>query len=242
MSWLSPRLSPRLSFKWICTPSAGLRLSARRLAIFLSRAPNSKRPLPKKTWPKQTGPKRIAFILGTVLACVLMADGLFIRAKAVLADGLLLSAWHQAQASGAPVKPWPWADTAPVARLSLPGNKKTQIILAGTSGEAMAFAPGLMEGGPPIGEPGLSIITAHRDTHFAGLDRLERGDLIKVEDLTGREFTFKVNETRIVQAIASGLSFEAPTPRLALVTCYPLSALRPGPLRYVVLAELTSVN
>ncbi len=44
--------------------------------------------------------------------------------------------------TGAPVKPWPWADTHPVARLIAPAQDADVLVLAGASGRTLAFGPG----------------------------------------------------------------------------------------------------
>ena len=46
-----------------------------------------------------------------------VAGGVWIHAKAVLAQILLERAWQQTRDGGERVRPWPWADTWPVARL-----------------------------------------------------------------------------------------------------------------------------
>ncbi len=50
-----------------------------------------------------------------------LAGGLWIDAKALLAQRLISVAWERTLIAGeAGVKPWPWADTWPVARLQVP--------------------------------------------------------------------------------------------------------------------------
>ena len=166
-----------------------------------------------------------------------VGHGLWIEAKAVLAQHLLERAWTQARADGAAVKPWPWADIWPVARIEAPRIGARAVVLSGVSGEALAFGPGHMAGTPPPGGPGTSIIAGHRDTHFRFLEELRAGDELIVEIADGRTVRFVVVETGVVDARASGLDHDGP-PRLALVTCWPFDAVAPGgPERYVVLAE-----
>ena len=45
-----------------------------------------------------------------------LSDGLWIQAKAWLARGLIAHAWSRTLQGEARAKPWPWADTWPVAR------------------------------------------------------------------------------------------------------------------------------
>jgi sortase A len=136
------------------------------------------------------------------------------------------------------VKPWAWADTWPVARISVPRLGRSAIVLAGASGQALAFGPGHLERTPDAGEEGTAIYSAHRDTHFAFLADVAIGDEIRVTRRDGREFRFRVTGTSVVRFDASGLDPSAEGRRLALVTCWPLDGKFFGPLRYVVHAEL----
>lgn len=170
-----------------------------------------------------------------------LGHGLYIEAKAVLAQHLLNRAWTQtlADQDGQPGthKPWPWADTWPVAKLELPRLHSSTIVLAGASGEAMAFGPGHLAGTPAPGDPGTSVIAAHRDTHFAAIKDLEPGDEIRVTRADGTHYLFRVSHMRVVRAGASGIDPYAGGQTLALVTCYPFGATKQGPLRYVVIAN-----
>jgi sortase A len=91
-----------------------------------------------------------------------------------------------------------------------------------------------------LGARGTAVIAAHRDTQFRYLRDVKNGDRIVVETANGEHSTFRVVETRIVRADASGLDPTDGGPtgaRLALVTCYPFDGVLRGPLRYVVLAD-----
>ena len=160
------------------------------------------------------------------------------HAKALLAQHLLESSWADTVSTGQKTKPWPWADTTPVARLRVPSLDQDMIVLAGGSGRTLAFAPGHVDGTPRPGAPGLSVIGGHRDTHFRMLQDLTPGTEILVDDARGAEHTFKVVETRIVDARHTRLDPIDAEPSLALVTCWPFDAIAPGgPMRYLVIAE-----
>ena len=178
--------------------------------------------------------------LAAVLAAAglwLMSDGLYIRAKAVVAQVLLERAWSETLETQSPVKPWRWADTWPVARIEAPRLGKSAIVLNSVSGQALAFGPGLMEGGPRPGEPGLAIVSAHRDTHFRFLKDIAIGDEIVVTVDDGAEMRFAIQETGIVEAGNSGLYQHGDAAQLALVTCWPFDAKMRGAKRFVALAE-----
>ena len=179
----------------------------------------------------------------TFTGVVLVAWSAYIPAKAALAQALLERAWDRTVAQSSAHKPWPWADTWPVAKISVPRLSASAIVLHSASGQAMAFGPGLMVEAAAIGASGTSVIAAHRDTHFRFLKDLDPGDLVEVTTADGTERRFAVTATKIVHAEASGLNpalSGASGSTLALVTCYPFDAITQGPLRYVVFADLVT--
>jgi sortase A len=181
----------------------------------------------------------IVLLGGAGLAC--FGSGVYIYAKAGLAQVLLHSAWVRTLESGTAAKPWPWADTYPVARLIAPAQDTDMLVLSGASGRTLAFGPGHLSGSANPGEPGNSVITAHRDTHFRFLQRLASGDTLVVEGRNGTRRHFLVRTTYVADFRALNIPRDTPQPTLTLVTCFPFDAINPGgPLRYVVVAEATS--
>lgn len=167
-----------------------------------------------------------------------IGQGAYIYAKAVLAQHLLRQAWRATQLGEVAVKPWSWADTYPVARLTAPKQGVDLIVLAGASGRTLAFGPGHVEGTPLPGTTGNSVLSAHRDTHFAFLQHLHRGDALMVESANGKKTRYTVQATRIVDQNDVSVMRSSNAEQLTLVTCYPFDAVRPGgPLRYVVSAS-----
>jgi sortase A len=177
-----------------------------------------------------------AVLIATGLA--LAGQGLFIHAKAALAQILLAQAFERSLATGTPVKPWPWFDSWPVARIEVPRLGKQAIALAQASGQALAFGPGHVAGTPVAGERGTAIYAAHRDTHFAFLGHLRRGDEIRVTRRDGAAFIYRVTATSVVRFDASGIDPHASGRHLVLATCWPLDAVRHGTERFIVEAEL----
>ncbi|MFC6634729.1 class GN sortase [Microbulbifer taiwanensis] len=165
----------------------------------------------------------------------------WLLAKAELAQVLISDAWAEQLQSGSEVKPWPWADTWPVAKLQL-YRQEPLIVLAGGSGQALAFGPGLLETSGAPGQPRTTVIAAHRDTHFGDLGELEPGAPIQLQDSRGRWHSYRVSETRVVDSGREQLPIFA-VPGLLLVTCYPFDAIDAGgPLRYLVYAEYLGVS
>jgi sortase A len=172
------------------------------------------------------------------MSIALAAHAAWMPAKAALAQHLLATSWSAARADGQPHRPWPWADTHPVARLHMPRLGVSQVVLAGDAGRMLAFGPGWAEASAaPGSDRGTTIISGHRDSHFGWLSDLRAGDTVELESAHGpRRYT--VASTRVVDSRTHGLGTDADG--LVLVTCYPFDALAPGgPLRYVVSLDPT---
>lgn len=164
--------------------------------------------------------------------------GVYIQAKAWLAQRLLLYAWERAEQGESQPRPWSWADTWPVARLQVERLGIDQILLAGASGRTLAFGPGHLTGTARPGTPGHSLVSGHRDTHFAFLRELVPGDQLRVLLPDGRTRSYAVAGSGVYHRDQLWLLDQPELDRLTLVTCYPFDAVHPGgPLRYVVQAE-----
>lgn len=169
--------------------------------------------------------------------------GLYIHAKAMLAQVLIKQAWAGVQEKGGAMPPWPWADTSPVARLTVPSLDIDQIVLAGASGRTLAFGPGHMNGTPMPGASGTSVISAHRDTHFSFLKDIKVGDTVLMAGTDRTNLTYRVTDIRVVNSETTGIETAGDGPRVALVTCYPFDTVETGgPLRYVVFADAEPVE
>jgi sortase A len=168
-----------------------------------------------------------------------LGQGTYIQAKAWLAQALIKQAWARTLEGEAQAKPWPWADTWPVARIMLPGRDIERFVLAGANGRSIAFGPGHVFGTPLPGETGNSVIGAHRDTHFAFLRDLQPGEEIVVEKSVGGTRRYRVTGAEVVDKSETRvLAQRLGESRLTLITCYPFDTLRAGgPLRYVVTAQ-----
>lgn len=182
--------------------------------------------------------------LAALMLCLLAVglwqiwEGSWIYAKAGLAQFLLQQAWSRTLAGETNAKPWPWADTRPVARLIVPGLGIDQIVLEGAYGRTLAFGPGYVESSAYPGSSGTTILTGHRDTHFAFLQHLELGDRLTLQTENGSLRSFRVRERRIVDHRTASISIRRDEPSLVLITCYPFDTPIPGgPLRFVITAE-----
>lgn len=167
-----------------------------------------------------------------------LSGAALIKAKAWLAPVLIEQAWLQTlEDGGKPVKPWLWADTWPVARLRAPAQQVDLLVLAGDSGNALAFGPGHATASSALGSAGLAVIGGHRDTHFAFLQDVVPGAPLQLELPDGSLREYRVQATRVADASRELLPVNVDAEQLLLVTCYPFEALTAnGPLRYVVSA------
>ena len=172
-----------------------------------------------------------------------IGEGSWIYAKARLAQLLLQRAWNRALAGEVAPKPWPWADTWPVARLIVPGQHVDLIVLEGAYGRTLAFGPASVESGAQPGTQGTAIITGHRDTHFAFLKHVESGERIGLQSADGHFHLYRVTDSRIVDSRRAVIPLTRSESALVLVTCYPFQTPIPGgPLRYVVTADLERIG
>ena len=186
--------------------------------------------------------KFMAKFLATLLlltGLLLVGNGAYMKAKASLAQVLLAHAWEKTLTGDTDARPWPWADITPAARLELPRLHASAIVLNGTSGQALAFGPGLMHGSAAPGQPGLTLLAGHRDSHFAFLQSARPGDALTLTGPDGVPHTYRLTETRVVDADASTLTPGGNGPAtLALTTCYPFGTLSPTTRRYVAVAQM----
>jgi sortase A len=187
--------------------------------------------------------RRAALIvaLGFALAgAAFLGQGVYIHAKATVAQALIRQAWGAARDGEREARPWPWADTHPVARLIVRELGVDQVVLAHASGRTLAFGPAQVDGGAEPGRPGATVLTGHRDTHFAFLKKLRPGDLAELELPNGAAHRYRVVDLAVMHADRARLpaAIETGGSWLVLATCWPFDALDPGtPWRYVVTAR-----
>ena len=163
------------------------------------------------------------------------SQGAYIYLKASLAQYLIRSSWQQSLNERADIKPWPWADTWPVARLIVPKLGVDVYVLAGDSGRTLAFGPGYRFGSAFPGDKGNTIVSAHRDTHFKFLKNLAVGDELILQNKRGVIKQFQVMDMKIVEVDNYTVSMQFDEAVLTLVTCYPFDAMLPGTRkRYIV--------
>src|SRR5438270_306646 len=203
-----------------------------------ARSPPSPQGRARDLFGKPAMPRLILPLLLAFAGFILLGQCSYIHAKALLAQILLERAFTETIATGHETKPWSWADTWPVARIEVRRIHASAIVLAGSSGQALAFGPGHVERTPDAGERGVAVYSAHRDTHFRFLRDVAIGDEIDVTRSDGRKFRYRADGTSVVRFDASGLDSLAGGYELVLSTCWPFDALTPGPDRYLLHATM----
>jgi sortase A len=170
------------------------------------------------------------------LAC--LAEATWLQLKPQLAQWLIARAWRAAERGASDARPWPWADTRPIARLVFEGRAARELfVLEGSSGRNLAFGPAHDPASVLPGERGNSVIAGHRDTSFRFLEAVRVGDRLRSER-RGRVTAFVVSDVRVADANASRIALASERARLTLTTCYPFDAIVPGgALRWVVTAD-----
>ncbi len=161
------------------------------------------------------------FLLLFLLALWQLGQAGLLAAKAWAAPILIERAWDRQLAEGGDQKPWPWADSFPVARLSVPDKGVTRYVLEGDNMRNLAFGPVLQpeEAGP--------LIYGHRDTHFRFLQDLSASDTLTFQLKDREETRWKVASRAIVAADELYISKSTSDTRLHLITCYPFDSFDP---------------
>jgi len=164
---------------------------------------------------------------------LMLAQALWIPLKAELAQWLIEQSWQEILNGDAQSRPWPWADTRPVAVLSIPAHGIRHLVLEGNSDRNLAFGPVFLDGSSNGRD---MVISGHRDTHFRFLATLQDGDRIQITTRHSTQW-FEVQEMEVVDSRHEELVIEPGLDRISLVTCFPFEILQTGgPLRYVVTA------
>lgn len=185
-------------------------------------------------------------VIGALLVVSLAVNSfqaVYIFAKAQLAQVLIAYSWQQQlNQNQANVPPWPWADTYTAAKLNVPRLNIEQYVLAGSSGNSLAFGPGWLIKSAAIGS-GTSIIAGHKDTHFKFLQHLKKGDTITAQARDGRIYSYTVSDASVVNIHNEALSVGDNEQSLILISCYPFNTVRSNNnLRYRIRAVASPVN
>jgi sortase A len=191
---------------------------------------------------------RIVTAAATLALCgtaVLLSREAAVAVKGRVAAVLIEAAWRARLRDGRPHRPWPWADFTPVGRLAAPRLGIDRPILSDATGRTLAFGLGQIGGGVAPGEPGLAAIAGHRNSWGGFLRDLEDGDELVLTGPGVGVRRYQVVERKVIERPSSGVwdwegrggAAWAGEDAIVLITCWPFDALRPGPLRYLVIGR-----
>jgi len=143
--------------------------------------------------------------------------------KAELSQQLISYSWHQSIDLQQKIKPWPWADTYPIAELLFERLDKNIVVLNGGDPTTLAFSAGAIapfnqaKGSQPF------VVAGHRDSHFSFLNEVIMNDIISLTDEHGQSQLYQVEAIDIVDASTGELPVLANGAHLVLITCYPFT-------------------
>lgn len=184
---------------------------------------------------------------------VLCIQACWLPAKAWLSQQLIKYSWQQSMAaqrhqpSGnksqikakVAIKPWPWADTFPIAELVFQRLDKSIVVLKGGDPTTLAFSAGAIA---PFNQTNVTkpfVVAGHRDSHFAFLQDIAMKDVISLIDAQGLAQLYQVQSIDILDASSGQLPLLADDASLVLITCYPFQGIgNDADERYVITAKL----
>lgn len=164
------------------------------------------------------------------------ADGLMFRASLGRRLDALLGRGARPLVSVAHASREQAAGSGLIGRLEIPRLELSEPVIEGTSGRALRRGIGHVKSTAFPGERGNVGLAGHRDSHFARLRDVAKGDLIRLDTPDGI-FAYRVTSIQIVDPGRADLLAQTGKPRLTLVTCYPFHWVGPAPQRYVVIAR-----
>jgi len=207
--------------------------------------------------------KLIATLL-LIIGCVLTIQASWLPAKAWVSQQLIQHSWQQAMAAQkrnqanlpsqkinneggiisqqVTIKPWPWADTFPIAELAFERLDKSIVVLNGGDPTTLAFSAGAIA---PFNQTHASkpfVVAGHRDSHFSFLEDIAMKDVISLTDAQGRDRLYQVERIDIVDASSGQMPLLADESNLVLITCYPFQGIgSDSDERYVITAKALSL-
>jgi len=195
--------------------------------------------------PRRTDARRLAG--GALVACGVLLIGFSAAqyARGELRAAALREEWEASRAHAAvrairagaftSLASYGFEPGAPVARLQIPRLDVDEIVVEGVGVEELNVGPGHLPGTALPGEPGNSVISAHRDRHFHALAGVEVGDTV-VTDVGAQRTRWVIVSRRVVKAGVPAL-FQTEGPTLTLTTCWPIRYFGPAPDRLIMTAR-----
>lgn len=125
-----------------------------------------------------------------------------------------------------------------IGSLTIPALNQQLPIVQGTDAEELKRGVGHFTQSVLPGEKDNCVLSAHRDTFFSQLGKLQVGDQLIMQTSAGT-FTYEVRGTRIVDKDDKTVIVPIDHAVLTLTTCYPFDYHGSAPDRYIISADLT---
>jgi sortase A len=158
-----------------------------------------------------------------VTGSLLCLHAIWLPVKAWLSEQLISYSWHQTIDLQKKIKPWPWADTFPIAELLFERLNKSVVVLNGGDPTTLAFSAGAIAPFNQATSTQPFVVAGHRDSHFSFLNEVVMNDLISLADKHGQSQLYQVEAIDIVDASTGELPVLADSSQLILITCYPFT-------------------
>jgi LPXTG-site transpeptidase (sortase) family protein len=149
------------------------------------------------------------------------------RAKTIWAEWKRAFARHPRESLAAnPGEPALW--------LRVTRGKLSMLALAESDSDALHRFPAVRR----VAENNALVISAHRDTHFRSLQRVQVGDAMTIEWANGQIDHYEVRKIRVLlpEQVAAAAADPECRGALHLLTCYPFHFFGAAPKRYLVTA------
>jgi len=124
-----------------------------------------------------------------------------------------------------------------IGRLSIPVLNQELQIRQGTGLDELKKGVGHFPQSVLPEEKNNCVLSGHRDTVFAKIDKLKLGDQLIVKTSAGT-YTYEINSIRIVDKDDKTVILPTDYAALTLSTCYPFYVVDNAPNRYIITAEL----
>jgi sortase A len=186
--------------------------------------------------------------------CLISLHASWLPAKAWLSQVLISYSWQKSQTQNSmrkneylttrasnniAIKPWPWADTFPIAELSIERLEENIVILNGGDPTTLAFSAGAIAPFNQANSITPFVVAGHNDSHFAFLENILMKDIISMRDQHGKSQLYQVEAIDIIDASTGKLPILANDSSLILITCYPFNNLSNNrDERYIITAKL----
>jgi len=166
-----------------------------------------------------------------------------IELKARVAQVLLQYAWHKTLITGEVQRPWKSFDGTPILRLSIPRHEIDQIVLAGSTGQALAFGPAFHKESKLPGAGGTTVLSSHRDSHGVYIKQLQKGDIINLQNRFQEWHSYTIENFYIINVKTDTIFTTRSKELLLIITCYPFDELTSiTDFRYIVTASKNLEN